>query len=123
MLLFSIAGIGAPAIRSQAAQTTPAFGPDHTHVLAGGTTPRILLVDDDANDPDVRADYTNALDGLGVGYDIWDTVATSAEPDSATLANYATVIWFTGLSGYPGEAAETALADFLDHGDCLFISS
>lgn len=123
MLLFSIAAIRAPAIRSQAAQATPAFGPDHAYVLASSATPRILLVDDDANDPDVRADYTNALDGLGVGYDIWDTVTSSAEPDSATLANYATVIWFTGLSGYPGEAAETALANFLDHGNCLFMSS
>jgi uncharacterized repeat protein (TIGR01451 family) len=122
LLLFSIAVIGTPAIRSQAAQAPLAFGPYQAHALAVGATPRILLVDDDTNDPDVRAYFTTALDGLGVDYDIWDT-ATSDEPNSAALANYATVIWFTGLSGYPDAAAETALADFLDHGHCLFMSS
>jgi uncharacterized repeat protein (TIGR01451 family) len=88
--------------------------------------PRILLVDDDTNDPDIRPYYTAALDGLGVAYDTWDTNAASQEekePDAATLANYATVIWETGRNGYPGEATEVALADFLDHGHCLFISS
>ena len=82
----------------------------------------ILLVDDDTNDPDIRPYYTAALDGLGMTYDTWDTTISN-EPDSATLANYTTVIWFTGLNGYPADAAETALADFLDHGHCLFMSS
>jgi uncharacterized repeat protein (TIGR01451 family) len=90
--------------------------------LALGSSPRVLLVDDDTNDPDVRPYFTAALDGLGVAYDIWDTT-TSDEPDSAALANYATVIWATGRNGYPDQAAETALADFLDHGHCLFVSS
>jgi uncharacterized repeat protein (TIGR01451 family) len=88
----------------------------------GVSSPRILLVDDDTNDPDVRAYFTDALDGLSVAYDTWDT-ATKGEPDSAALANYATVIWGTGRNGYPDDAAEIALADFLDHGHCLFVSS
>jgi uncharacterized repeat protein (TIGR01451 family) len=89
---------------------------------AAGGLPRILLVDDDTNDPDVQLYFTDALDGLGVGYDTWDTT-NNGEPDSAALANYATVIWATGQNGYPTEAAEIALADFLDHGHCLFVSS
>jgi uncharacterized repeat protein (TIGR01451 family) len=85
--------------------------------------PRILLVDDDTNDPDVRPYFTNALDALSVAYDIFDTTTSAKEPDSAALANYVTVIWATGRNGYPDLGAETALADFLDHGHCLFVSS
>src|SRR4051812_5889080 len=117
LLLFSIAVLGASIARAPAAQAAPQMAS-----LAVGAPPRILLVDDDTNDPDVRAYFTAALDGLNIDYDIWDT-AISDEPDSAVLASYATVIWFTGLSGYPDDAAETALADFLDHGHCLFLSS
>jgi uncharacterized repeat protein (TIGR01451 family) len=80
-------------------------------------------VDDDANDPDVRGAYTAALDSLGVGYDIWDTVARAAEPSASALASYATVLWFTGRSGYPDIEGEMALIDFLGRGSCLFVSS
>src|SRR5690242_10166042 len=119
LLLLSIATIGAPAMRLQAARLPIARAWNRQSVsFAIRSGPRILLVDDDTNDPDVRPYYTAALVGLGVTYDTWDT-ATSGEPDSAALANYATVIWFTGLNGYPDDAAETALADFLDHGHCL----
>jgi uncharacterized repeat protein (TIGR01451 family) len=134
LLFWPIFGIGAPAIESPAAQATAALRPYQFHAsmsrapalqtasLAVGAISRILLVDDDTNNPDVRPYFTAALDGLGVAYDIWDTT-TSDEPDSAALANYATVIWATGQDGYPDQAAETALADFLDHGHCLFVSS
>jgi uncharacterized repeat protein (TIGR01451 family) len=88
-----------------------------------GTTPRILLVDDDTNDPDVRGSYTAALDGLGASYDIWDTTAKAAEPGASALASYATVLWFTGRSGFLDTEAETALSDFLGRGGCLFVSS
>lgn len=122
VLLLAIVVGGAlvrPAHVAVAAPFLPLTG--HT-LLAASTLPRVLLVDDDTNDPDVRLYYTAALDGLGVAYDIWETTGIN-EPDSATLANYATVIWATGQNGYPTEAAETALADFLDRGHCLFISS
>jgi uncharacterized repeat protein (TIGR01451 family) len=88
---------------------------------AASTAPRILLVDDDTNDPDVRPYFAAALDGLGLAYDTWDTT-TSNEPDNAALAKYATVIWAAGRNGYIDQA-EAALADFLDQGHCLFISS
>jgi uncharacterized repeat protein (TIGR01451 family) len=123
MLLFATAALHMPASHMQAAQATPAsVRYRHSHMLADSPTPRILLVDDDANDPDVRADYADALNGLGVAYDTWDTTI-SDEPSAGAIASYATVIWFTGLSGYPSETAEATLADFLDHGDCLFMSS
>src|SRR4051812_18253873 len=86
-----------------------AIVPPTRTTVALSAAPRILLVDDDTNDPDVRAYYTAALDGLGVAYDIWDTT-TRNEPDSAALASYATVIWFTGRNGYPDQEADTALA-------------
>jgi hypothetical protein len=46
-----------------------------------------LLVDDD-NDPDVRFFYAEALDGLGVTYEVWDTGNSDNEPDAATLDAY-----------------------------------
>jgi uncharacterized repeat protein (TIGR01451 family) len=91
--------------------------------IAASAVPRILLVDDDANDPDVRGTFVAALDGLGVAYDVLDTTVAAAEPAANALASYATVIWATGRSGYPDQEAEAALTDFLDSGKCLFVSS
>jgi subtilisin family serine protease len=89
--------------------------------------PPILVVDDDDNAPDVRATYTAVLDGLGLGYDIWDTNNSDNEPDAATLQQYDAVIWFTGDefggSAGPGAAGETALATYLNANGCLLISS
>jgi len=87
----------------------------------------ILLVDDDDNDPNVRAYYTAALDALGLNYDHWDTNNSDNEPDAATLSAYAMVVWFTGdewggVAG-PGPTSETSLSTYLDAGGCLFISS
>ncbi|MCH7851666.1 MAG: hypothetical protein IIC41_02650, partial [Candidatus Marinimicrobia bacterium] len=83
-------------------------------------TPPILLVDDDDNGPDVRSTYTNALDALGMSYDVWDTNNSDNEPDAATLAPYEVVIWFTGDefggSAGPGSAGESALGSYLDSG-------
>ena len=120
VLLLALIFGGAQAPRAHVAVAAPAVP---LHMLRTiGAVPRMLLVDDDTNDPDIRPYYTAALDGLGVAYGIWDTTI-SGEPDSAALANYATVIWETGRNGYPAEAAEIALADFLDQGHCLFVSS
>ena len=90
--------------------------------------PPILLVDDDDNDPDVRATYTGALDALGRDHDVWDTGNADVEPSPAELGVYEIVIWFTGdeFGGHagPGAAGETALAEWLDGGDrCLLLSS
>jgi len=86
----------------------------------------ILVVDDDNNIPDVQAYYTDALDGLGLAYDVWDTNGTDNEPSAEELDAYTTVVWFTGANytvfAGPGPASETALGGFLDDGNCFFIS-
>jgi hypothetical protein len=90
--------------------------------------PPILLIDDDDNTPDVQPTYTAALDALGLQYDVWDTGNSDVEPSFPELANYRTVIWFTGDefggAAGPGAAGESALASWLDTGECcLLISS
>ncbi len=89
--------------------------------------PPILLVDDDDNSPDVRSYYIEALDSLGLLYDVWDTNNTDTEPSATELAPYEAVIWFTGDefggAAGPGAAGEGALGTWLDSGKCLFISS
>ncbi|MGC8873788.1 MAG: clostripain-related cysteine peptidase [Chloroflexia bacterium] len=86
--------------------------------------PCILLVDDDEDDPDVRASYTEALDYLGYGYDVWD-VAALGNPTAADLEDYRMVLWFTG---YPWGNTftpqnEAAVAAYLDAGGNFFLSS
>ncbi len=84
-------------------------------------------MDDDDNSPDVRGYYQDALDALGLWYDVWDTNNSDDEPSFADLAGYKSVIWFTGdeFGGYcgPGAAGELALAQWLDAGGCMFISA
>jgi hypothetical protein len=87
----------------------------------------VLLVDDDDNSPDVRADYVAALSSLGVDWALWDTGNSDTEPDATSLLPFDAVLWFTGAEsgGFagPGAAGESALAAFLDDGGCLVISS
>ncbi len=86
--------------------------------------PCVLLVDDDQDWPDVRVYYSEALEALGYGYDVWD-LASQGNPGSADLAGYQVVIWFTGYpfseTFEPGD--ELALAAYLDGGGNLFLSS
>ena len=56
----------------------------------------ILLVDDDDNNPDVRAYYTDSLDALGYGYDLWNTWNSNDEPNQESLIPYEILIWFIG---------------------------
>jgi uncharacterized repeat protein (TIGR01451 family) len=90
---------------------------------------KILLVDDDMQTvTNTVSYYTAALDALEVPYDIWDTKhSDSTEPAASDLAHYPAVIWFTGDAWQsstvgPSSASETALANYLDAGNCLFIS-
>ena len=100
---------------------------DDFFTITGSTGPRILLVDDDDNNPDVLSYYTDALDALGESYDIWNTNNSDNEPNIETLINYNTVIWFSGDSvGFagPDDAGETYLDNWFDGVDsCFFISS
>lgn len=92
------------------------------------STSVILLVDDDRELTDVRHFYTDALDELGVIYDVWDTgTEGNNEPSAADLDAYGMVIWFTGdkfgSSTGPSANGEAALSTWLDSGGCFFISS
>lgn len=53
---------------------------------------RVLLVDDDDNQPDMRRAYTDALDNLNVRYRVWDTRNSTAEPGALDLQGYRSVI-------------------------------
>lgn len=89
--------------------------------------PPILLVDDDDNDPDVRAFYAATLTALEFDFEVFDTGNSDIEPDALELSAYGAVVWFTGgeFGGFagPGGGAEAALGEYLDNGGCLLISS
>ena len=74
--------------------------------FAGGAPvnpgPRVLLVDDDDNAPDVLNAYSNELDSLGLPYDVWDTRNSDVEPGFSFLGGYTRVIWGSGNASYVG---------------------
>ncbi|MCP5416474.1 MAG: IPT/TIG domain-containing protein [Chromatiaceae bacterium] len=88
---------------------------------------KILLVDDDDNDPDVRSYYTDSLDLLGLEYHVYNTNNSDQEPSVETLSRYETVIWFTGQAHNQwtgaGQNGEAALIRYLESGGCVSISS
>ncbi len=89
-----------------------------TSLVAGST---ILLVDNDANVPDVQSSYRTALDAKSYHYDILD-LSSSALPYQYLKA-HDSVIWFTGMN-YPAPLApyENELAAYLDQGGRIFMS-
>ncbi|MEM7585579.1 MAG: hypothetical protein AAF560_19470 [Acidobacteriota bacterium] len=89
--------------------------------------PPVLLVDDDDNTPDTRAAFEDALNALGVDFEVWDTANSDNEPATSELPPFNTILWFTGDefggSAGPGTESETVLGDWLDEGgNCLLIS-
>lgn len=66
------------------------------------TTNTILLVDDDLSglgNPDYQTYYANALTGLGLSYDIWDTTSGGWSPGFPTrgvLDRYDAIVYFAG---------------------------
>jgi hypothetical protein len=89
--------------------------------------PDLLLVDDDYDIPNEQNEYTQALNSLGVSYDVWDVWGRAhEEPGAWDLAPYDHVIWWTGQEeNYAGPNAdsEIVLADWLDRAGCMLISS
>ncbi|MGC9520331.1 MAG: S8 family serine peptidase [Anaerolineae bacterium] len=69
----------------------------------------VLIIDVGANSllgfPDYLAYYTNALDDIGLTYDVWDAGLyygrATTIPDAATLMAYDTILIFTGDNFYP----------------------
>jgi hypothetical protein len=97
---------------------------DQTQDFTLDPLPCILLVDDDQDDPDVNGAYTGALDGLGLGYDIWDTSA-AGDPSIQDISGYRKLIWYTG---YPynntfNTSNENTVSSYLDSGGNFFLSS
>ena len=92
-----------------------------------GSPASLLLVDDDDNDPDVQAYYTDGLDALGYDYEVWDTWNTDDEPSQAILEPYQILVWFVGDewgdTAGPGDDGESALKAWLDSGNkCLILT-
>ncbi|MBN1484245.1 MAG: S8 family serine peptidase [Chloroflexia bacterium] len=83
-----------------------------------------LLVDDDANRPDVRAYYTSTLDDLGLSYQVWD-VAERGPPGIEDLLGHHAIFWWTGNDNQEPLSAvdEAVLQDYLDAWGRLFLSS
>jgi hypothetical protein len=84
--------------------------------------PDILYVDDDGGGL-YESFYTTPLENLTLLYDSWDRQAQGAT--ASELLNYEIVIWSTGdaTTGTLTPEDETDLANFLDGGGRLFISS
>ncbi len=92
--------------------------------------PSILLVDDDDNYPDVRSSYTDALDALGVNYELFDTTDNDyLDPTADFLAPYQTILWFTGADFFdttgPDPTGQVELATYFmnEPQSCFFLSS
>jgi hypothetical protein len=89
----------------------------------------ILLVDDDNNDPDVQTYFTEALDTMGMSYDVFDVGGGAGNgPDLNQLMDYSMVFWFSGdkysdFSAGPNPTDEINLAAYLDAGGNYFLTS
>jgi hypothetical protein len=86
-----------------------------------------LLVDDDRF-YQTEGVYRDALDQLGLTYDIWETGWADegrGSPRMELLRAYDLVIWFTGYDWYEPltDEEDEALAGYLDAGGRLFLSS
>lgn len=68
--------------------------------------------------------YENALDTLGVVYDVWDTNALGSPP-AAVLHPYNVVVWFTGYDwqNVVDPAEQSILMQYLEGGGTLLLSA
>ncbi len=85
-------------------------------------TRTVLLVDQDYDNPDVRAYYAETLDSMGVLYNLWDLSTDPVLPQNYLRA-HRSVVWFTGTA-YPSPITvyEPVLSALLDSGGRLFMS-
>ena len=85
----------------------------------------VLLVDDDDNSPNLSAYYEAAMADLGLTYAVWDTAGGGGNgPHVQAMLAADLVIWWSG-DHFGGLKAfdEVMLADYLDQGGKLFLSS
>jgi subtilisin family serine protease len=94
----------------------------------------LLLVDAFNNDdfafgPDIPlSTYTDALDQVGIGYEVWDATAlTGSDPTLSDLKPYRVVIWRVSDNVFLGDtlspAVQTALQQYVDGGGSFFMAS
>lgn len=83
--------------------------------------PMVLVVDDDDGFNNVQGFYTNALDRLGIVYEIWDHNQYGSP--SKVLASYPNVIWLCEWT-FPSLDSEDRqiIQNYLDNGGKLFLS-
>ncbi len=82
--------------------------------------PSVLLVADSSSAPQLPSYQTDLID-LNLIFETWD-LATSGDPNAATLASYPRVLWDTGF-GSLSTAQENALSTYLSGGGSLLLSS
>lgn len=85
----------------------------------------VLLVDADYYDDSYtyyREPYTDALDALGVVYDVWDKTERGSPPLDL-LVSYPQVIWYTRYGDEPSAEEEALLQAYLQGGRGLLVSS
>ena len=86
----------------------------------------VLVVDDDnSGNAAVLAAYTDALDAVGLSYDVYDVASLGNHPNRLDMDGYRIVIWFTGQTvfGLPNETDYNEMAAYLAEGGKIFISS
>ena len=83
---------------------------------------RLLIVDDDDGATNVEQYYFNALNRLGIIYDVWDRAAQGSLPVD-NLQKYKAVIWLCEWA-FPAldSSDRNVLATYLDGGGNLFLS-
>jgi subtilisin family serine protease len=91
------------------------------------TTATVLVVDEYGEDPlsgttPSLSGYTDALDAIGVSYDVWDVSALG--PATNVLKSYRTVMWrLPEIQGAWSPAEQTAISNYLHTGGSLFVAS
>lgn len=95
------------------------------------SAPTVLLVDGFFEDlifdpPPPIENYTDALDAIGVDYDVWD-MSQDGSPALADLQPYRTVIWrlaeFSSRHPTFTPAEQSAITNYLNGGGSLFVAS
>jgi hypothetical protein len=101
------------------------------YTFVAPSAPTVLLVDDFYDDlffdpPPPIQNYTDALDAIGIDYDVWDTL-TQGSPALGDLQPYRTVIWRLPELRFPQgtftPAQQSAIISYLNGGGSLFVAS
>ncbi len=96
-------------------------------VISVSIAPSVLFVNDnhpggDGNDVEIESYYAEALEAVGLSFDLWDHEIRGTPPASA-MSEYSAVIWACEWAFPALDSADRAeLTQFLDGGGRLFLS-